>query len=71
MDGLTRLNGIDPRILAKPRPFDEAELQTLREFYTAWEALHKIPKDKFHRKQAEDAAQALVTQAYILRRMYG
>ena len=70
MDGLRRLDGIDPRILAKPRPFDEAELQTLREFYTKWEALHAIPKDQIHRKQAEAAAQELVTQAHILRRMY-
>lgn len=56
--------------LKRPTPFDEAELQTLRDFYTKWEALHAIPKDKMHRKQAEDAAQQLVDQAHILRRMY-
>lgn len=70
MTDLNRLESLDPRILAKPRPFDEAELGTLREFYTAWEALHAIPRDKIHRKQAEEAAQALVNQAHVLRRMY-
>lgn len=70
MDSLTRLEKVDPRILSKPAPFDEAELQTLRTFYTRWEALHAIPKDKLHRKQAEEAATKLVEQAHILRRMY-
>jgi hypothetical protein len=54
-----------------PRPFDEAELGFLREFYAAWERLHKLPKDQMHRKQAEQAAQELVNHAHILRRMYG
>ncbi len=58
------------KTLKRASPFDEAELQTLREFYTKWEALHAIPKDKLHRKQAEQAATELVNQAHILRRMY-
>lgn len=55
---------------AKKAAFDQAELDTLRAFYMAWEALHEIPKDKMHRKQAEEAAQRLVSQAHVLRRMY-
>ena len=51
-------------------PFDEAELATLREFYAAWERLHKISSDPLYRKQKEEAAQELVTHAHILRRMY-
>ena len=70
MDGLKRLKAIDPRILARPSPFNEAEFQTLRQFYAKWEALHAIPKDRLHRKQAEEAATQLVEQAHILRRMY-
>lgn len=58
------------KALARPRPFDQAELDTLRAFYKAWEALHAIPKDKIHKKQANEAAEALVNQAHILRRMY-
>lgn len=54
----------------KPAPFDQAELETLRAFYKAWETLHAVPKDKHHKRQAEDAAKALVEQAHILRRMY-
>ncbi len=71
MDNLTRLDGLDPRILSKQRPFDEAELGFLREFYAAWEALHKIPNDPLYRKKKEEAAQALVNHAHVLRRMYG
>ncbi len=70
MNDLNRLESLDPRILSKPRPFDEAELGTLREFYSAWEKLHNIPNDKLLRNQKEEAAQALVNQAHILRRMY-
>lgn len=50
--------------------FDRAELETLREFYRAWEALHALPNDPLYRKKKEEAAQALVTQAHILRWMY-
>jgi flagellar hook-associated protein FlgK len=71
LDALARIEGMDAKLLTKPTPFNEAELQTLREFYAKWEALHKVPKDKLHRQQAEQAAQELVTQAHILRRMYG
>lgn len=53
-----------------PRPFDEAELGVLREFYAAWEAFHKVPKDELHRDKREQAAQAMVGHAHILRRMY-
>jgi hypothetical protein len=56
--------------LKRPKPFDQAELDTLREFYQCWEGLHALPKDKLHRKQAEEAAVKLVQQAHILRRMY-
>ena len=48
----------------------QVELDTLRAFYKAWEALHEIPNDKHHRRQKEEAAQALVQQAHVLRRMY-
>lgn len=48
---------------------DKAELEVLREFYKRWEALHAIPPDKFNKKKREDAAQSLVEQAHILRRM--
>jgi flagellar hook-associated protein FlgK len=58
------------RELAKKPAFDQAELDTLRAFYKAWEALHAIPKDKLHKKQAQEAAQTLVEQAHVLRRMY-
>lgn len=70
MDGLARMQAMDPKALARPAPFDVAELETLRAFYRAWEALHALPKDKLHRKQAEEAAEKLVNQAHILRRMY-
>lgn len=56
--------------IAEESAFQRAELDTLREFYRAWEALHELPKDKLHRKQCEEAAQALVSHAHILRRMY-
>lgn len=56
--------------LVKPSAFDKAELDTLRAFYLSWEALHGIANDSLHRKQKEEAAQCLVGQAHVLRRMY-
>lgn len=55
--------------LEKPSAFDLAEFQVLQQFYEAWEALHKIPKDRFHKKQQEKAALTLVEKAVVLRRM--
>ncbi len=66
---LDRLANADPKLLAKPSAIDQAELETLRAFYKAWELLHEIPNDKMHRKQKEEAAERLVQQAHILRRM--
>lgn len=69
MDGLMRLAKEDPALLSKPSAFAQAEYDTLKRFYRLWEALHEIPADKLHRKQKEEAAQALVQQAHVLRRM--
>lgn len=55
---------------AKKSAFDQAELDTLRAFYKAWEALHAVPGDKANRRKKEEAAKALVEQAHVLRRMY-
>lgn len=58
------------RELVRKDAFDKARFETLEAFYKRWEALHAIPNDKMHKKQKEEAAQALVEQAHILRRMY-
>jgi hypothetical protein len=58
------------RELAKKDAFDQARFETLERFYKAWEAFHAIPPDKINRKKKEEAAQAMVDQAHILRRMY-
>lgn len=55
---------------AKKEAFVTARLETLEAFYKAWEALHAIPPDKLNRKKKEQAAERLVSQAHILRRMY-
>lgn len=55
---------------AQPSPFDRARFETLEKFYKSWEALHAIPPGKLNKKKKEEAAQALVGQAHILRRMY-
>ena len=47
-----------------------AELALLREFYTAWVGLHKIPRDKLHRHKQENAAQELVDCGHALRLFY-
>jgi len=44
-----------------------SELMLLRYFYESWEALHKIPRDKLHRTQQEEAAQRLVGSAHTIR----
>ena len=58
------------RELAQKDAFDRARFETLEAFYKAWEELHAIPPDKINRKKKEEAAQRLVDQAHILRRMY-
>lgn len=58
------------RELERKNAFDIARMETLERFYKCWEALHAIPNDKMHNRQKEEAAQALVDQAHILRRMY-
>lgn len=55
--------------LTKPTAFDLAEFQVLQQFYEAWEGLHAIPNDKWHKKQKEEAALKLVEKATVLRRM--
>lgn len=50
-------------------PFDLAEYQILKAFYEAWEHLHSLPKDRLHRREAEEAAEAMVRHAHVLRRM--
>lgn len=54
-----------------PSAFDQAELDTLREFFASWERLHALPNDQAHRKQKEEAAQKLVAQSVLIRRMRG
>jgi hypothetical protein len=55
--------------LSTDSPFDLAEYQMLKQFYEAWEHLHSLPNDRLHRRQAEEAAEALVGHAHVLRRM--
>ncbi len=52
------------------RAYGVAEADMLREFYKRWELLHGITNDSLHRKAKEEAAQALVEQAHVLRRLY-
>jgi len=49
---------------------DNVEMGLLREFYVAWIALHKLPRDKLHRKKQENAAQTLVDAGHALRLYY-
>ena len=49
---------------------DNAELEMLREFYKSWVGLHKIPRDKLHRRKQEVQAQLLVNNAHTLQRYY-
>lgn len=58
------------RELAKKDAFDTVRFQTLEAFYKAWEEFHAISSDKINRKKKEEAAQRMVDQAHILRRMY-
>lgn len=46
------------------------EMEMLRAFYVAWVTLHKIPRDKVHRRKQELSAQALVDAAHTLRAFY-
>lgn len=41
----------------------------LKQFYEAWELLHSLPNDRLHRREAEEAAEAMVRHAHVLRRM--
>lgn len=41
-----------------------AELTLLRDFYSAWVALHTIPRSMGNRRRQEEAAQALVDCAH-------
>lgn len=49
--------------------FDQAEFMALREFYDSWEAFHGIPADVQNKKKREDAAQVMVANAHVIRRM--
>ncbi len=49
----------------------ELELQMLRHFFSSWEALHNVPKDKDHRKKSEAAAQVLVDAAQAIYTLRG
>lgn len=49
---------------------DSPELDLLREFYVAWVDLHKIPRDKLHRRKQEVAAQKLVDCGHALKFFY-
>ena len=57
--------------LVQEPPIDEIrqELEMLRVFYEAWEALHRIPHDPRNRTLQENAAQALVDAANTVRRV--
>lgn len=48
----------------------QVEMDLLREFYVTWVSLHKIPRDKLHRKKQEAAAQTLVDCGHSLRIFY-
>lgn len=58
--------------MSDPQPIqpEAFELAMLREFYKSWVALHKIPRDKLHRKKQEVAAQVLVNNAHTLANYY-
>lgn len=47
------------------------ELELLRAFYEAWEALHRIPHDDEHREQSVAQAGVLVEAAHALRALKG
>lgn len=55
--------------LARPSAFDIAENIALKDFFDAWQHLHSLPNDKLHRRQAEEAAQDLVSKAQLVKRM--
>ena len=55
-------------VLGPKSALDGGELLMLREFFDAWEGLHKIPLDKSHRKAKEQAAQHLLDCANTIRR---
>lgn len=55
--------------LVRPTAFDVAENIALKDFFEAWQHLHSLPNDKMHRRQAEEAAQDLVSKAHLVIRM--
>lgn len=55
--------------MSESDPF-HIELGMLREFYASWVGLHRIPRDKHHRKKQEVAAQLLVDMHHDLARFY-
>jgi hypothetical protein len=55
-----------PEIVSNER----IELDMLRAFYQSWIGLHKIPRDKLHRRKQEAAAQLLVDNAHTVQRFY-
>lgn len=69
MNKITRedwLKGILP-----PAPSEaDSELILLRGFFVAWQAFHRIPKDRQHRRQHENAAQDMVDAANTLKHFY-
>lgn len=58
-------NALAPKLTAHER----AELQVLREFYTAFEAMHATPDDKFHKAKKDGFARIVLEKAYLLRAM--
>lgn len=46
-----------------------AEHMMLRQFFNAWQDMHSLPNDRFHRNKAERAAQRLVDLAKSIERM--
>lgn len=49
---------------------EHLELEMLRAFYLSWVGLHKIPRDKLHRRKQEAQAQLMVDNAHTLQNFY-
>jgi len=60
MHGIDSIPGWADKALSHPA-HDAYEVEILRAFYAAWEALHAIPKDKMHRNMKEQAAADLLS----------
>ena len=48
---------------------ERAELQLLREFYVAFEAMHATPDDKFHKNKKDSFARVVLEKVAIIRAM--